>query len=67
MDLFFFFLEMDLFKKLFIYFWLLLVFLAAQALSSFGEQGLLFVETHELLTAVISLDLKHKFQGMQSQ
>ena len=52
--------EMDLFKKLFIYFWLLLVFLAAQALSSFGEQGLLFVEMHELLTAVISLDLKHK-------
>lgn len=49
----------DISKCLFIYFWLLLVFLAAQALSSFGEQGLLFVEMHELLTAVISLDLKH--------
>ena len=59
--------EMDFFFKLFISFWLLLVFFAAQALFSFGEQGLLFVETHELLTAVIPLDLKHELWGRQSQ
>ena len=52
--------EMDLKKKSFIYCWLLLVFFAAQALTSFGEQGLLFVEMHGLLTAVISLVSKHK-------
>ena len=39
---------------LFIYFWLHWVFVAAQAFSSCGERGLLFVAVRGLLTAMAS-------------
>ena len=46
---------------LFIYFWLRLVFIAAQGLfSSCGEQGLLFVAVHGLLIVVASLVAEHR-------
>ena len=43
------------FLNKFIYFWMRLVFVAARAFSSCGEQGLLFVAAHGLLIAVASL------------
>ena len=45
---------------LFIYFWLHWVLVAVQAVSSFGEQGLLFVAVHGLLIAVASLVAEHR-------
>ena len=49
--------------NLFIYFlnfWLRWVFIAAQAFSSCGEWGLLFVVVHGLLIAVASLVAEHR-------
>ena len=47
------------FINLFIYFWLLWVFVAAQAFSSCGERGLLFVVVCGLLIAGASLVAEH--------
>ena len=46
-------------KFCFIYFWLWWVFVAARALLSFSEWGLLFVAVRELLTAVAPLVAEH--------
>ena len=43
----------------FIYFWLHWVLVAAQAFSSCGELGLLFLVVHGLLIAVASLVVEH--------
>ena len=43
----------------FIYFWLRWVFVAARALSSCGERGLLFIVVRRLLIAVGSLVEEH--------
>ena len=57
------FLKISLFKKkkiyLFIYFWPCWVFIAARALSSCSELGLLFVAVRGLLIAVASLVAEH--------
>ena len=42
-------------------FWLCWVFAAAQAFSSCGEWGLLFVAVHRLLITVASLVVEHGF------
>ena len=44
---------------IYIYFWLRWVFVAAQAFSSCGEWGLLFIAVHGLLTAAASLVAEH--------
>ena len=50
-----------LFIYLFIYFWLHWVFVAVCRLfSSCGEQGLLFIAVHGLLTALASLVVEHR-------
>ena len=54
-----------LIKKIYLFifnFWLRWVFLAACGLSlSCGERGLFFVAVHELLIAVASLVVEHRF------
>ena len=56
------------FINLFIYLFLAALGLCccAQAFSSCGEQGLLFVVVRELLIAVASLVVEHRLQGMQA-
>ena len=45
-----------------IYFWLNWVFIAVHAFSSCGEQGLLFIAVHGLLTAAASLAVEHRLR-----
>ena len=56
----FFFLFINLFVCLFIYFWLHWVLIAAQAFSRGSERGLLFVAVHGPLVAVASLVVEHR-------
>ena len=56
-----FFLKINTFIYLFIYFWLHWVFVAQRGLfSSYGERGLLFVAVLGLLIAVASLVAEHR-------
>ena len=48
-----------IFIYLFIYLWLCWVFIAAQAFSSCGERGLLFIVVRRLLIVVVSLVVEH--------
>ena len=57
---FFFFKGNFIFIYLFIYFWLHWVFVAAQAFSSCGERGLLFIVVRGLVIAVTSLVEEHR-------
>ena len=63
----FFFLTFNFFK-IFIYFWLRWVFIAACGLfSSCGERGLLFVALRRLLIVVASLAVEHRIQACRLQ